>query len=362
VSVEEVPRPLEDAPAITKVVTRIPRGASGFLSRNALLVIWFGLVIVFALLLPGVFLSANNIRSTATINAVSALMALAVLVPLVANHFDLSIGYLLGLVLVLTIGFLTELHMNWGLVCVLMVALGLAVGFINGIIVTKVKISSFITTLGTGVILYGIGLWYTGGSQLVGSIPEGFMDLSGTLWGVPLPVVYVLIAGFALWVFLEYTPAGRQMYVVGSSVRTANLLGIRSDRYVVLAFMTSGLMVSIAGIVLASLLQSGSSSTGPEYLLPAFSAVFLGSTSVRPGRPNLWGTLLAVVVLATVVNGLALQGFAPWIQPVFNGVMLIGAVAASVVLLRRREEGRKVNQMTDRMRTFPFRPASEKEE
>jgi ribose transport system permease protein len=323
--------------------------AAGFLSRNSLFVIWLLLVLLFWRLLPGVFLSVNNIRSTATLYSVSALVALAITVPLVADQFDLSVGYLIGLVNIFTLALLTKHHVGWVIVIMLMLLLGAAVGLINGLIVTQFQISSFITTLGTGSILYAIGLWYSSGAQLTGVIPAGFSSISGYPLGIPLPAIYVVVVATLLFVALEYTPAGRQLYVLGSSPRTASLLGIRTSRYVVMAFVVSGLLVAGAGLVLASLIQSASSNTGPEYLLPAFAAVFLGSTSVRPGRVNVIGTVLAVVVLATVVDGLSLRGLQSWIQPMFNGVMLVGAVAISGYLLRRKEAGNKFRQMNARL-------------
>ena len=274
------------------------------------------------------------------------------IVVVIAFTLWLSSGYLLGLVNLITIGLLTKHHMDWRLVCLLMVVLGAFVGLVNGLIVTVAKISSFIATLGTGSILYAVGLWYSEGALLTGQLPDGFGKISSQFHGIPIPVIYVVGLTLGLFLLLEYTPAGRHFYVLGASERTARLLGIPTDRYVIASFMISGSLVAAAGLTLASLLRSASSNTGPEYLLPAFAAAFLGSTTFRPGRVNALGTLLAVVVLATVVNGLSLKGLDAWIQPTFNGVMLVGAVAVSGYLLRRREGSRRFARMRNRTSTI----------
>ncbi len=317
---------------------------TGLLSRNALVVIWALLVIFFWRLLPDSFLSGDNIRATLTNYSVSALMALAVLVPLVCNQFDLSVGYVLGLVNILAVGLQVKSHVAWEVVILLMLALGALIGLVNGLIVTKAKMSSFITTLGTGIILYAIGLKYTSGEQIIGVLPSGFANLVTSTSGIPKPAIYVVVVVVVLWLALEYLPLGRRMYVVGSSERTAALVGIKTDRYVIFSFVVSGVLAAAAGVLLASLLQSGQSTTGPEYLLPAFAAVFLGSTAIRPGRVNAWGTIVAVLVLATVVTGLSLKGFESWVEPLFNGLMLISAVAVSGYLLRRKEAHAKADR------------------
>ncbi len=120
---------------------------------------------------------------------------------------------------------------------------------------------------------------------------------------MPLPAIYTLIVSLALWLVFEYLPLGRYLYVLGASPRAAELNGISARRYVTLGFVAAGALASFAGIVLQSQLQIGQSSVGQEYLLPAFTAALLGATSVRPGRVNVWGTVLAVSVLAVTVAG-----------------------------------------------------------
>ncbi len=294
---------------------------------------------VFSALKPDTFPTAFNIRSIVNNKSVQALLALAVFVPMTANHFDLSVGFLLGFSQVLVIGLQGD-GLNWPEASGVVLLIGAAVGLANGFLVTFIGIDSFIATLGTGTLIYGLNEWYTGGQQVVATLPDSFTAISGTVAGVPLPALYVLAAGGALFLAFEYLPVGRFLYVLGASPRTAALNGISAQRYVTGAFVVAGVFAAFAGIVLQSQLQVGQSSVGPEYLLPAFTAALLGATSVRPGRVNVLGTLLAVAVLAVTVAGLNQLGAPFFVEPIFDGAMLILAVGLAVTAAKRRTKHR----------------------
>jgi ribose transport system permease protein len=300
-----------------------------------LLVLLLVLVAVFSALRPDTFPTYFNFRSIMNNRAISALLALAVFLPMTANHFDLSVGFLLGIAQVLVIG-LQGQGLNWPEAAAVVLVLGAFVGLCNGMLVTVVGIDSFIATLGTGTLLYGFNEWYTGGQQVVASLPQSFIDLSGTVFGIPLPAIYVLVLSLVLWIVFEFLPAGRHLYVLGANPRAAELNGISAKRYVTLAFVGAGMTAAFAGIVLQSQLQVGQSSVGQEYLLPAFTAALLGATSIRPGRVNVWGTILAVAVLAVTVAGLNQLGAPFFVEPIFDGAMLILAVGLAVTAAKRR--------------------------
>ncbi len=304
-------------------------------STWGLLVLLVALILVFSALKPDTFPTYFNIRSIVNNKSVQALLALAVFVPMTANHFDLSAGFLLGMSQVLVIGLQGD-GLPWPEAAAVVVLLGAVVGLANGLLVTFVGIDSFIATLGVGTLIYGLNEWYTGGQQVIASLPDSFTAISGALFAVPLPALYVLVVGGALFIVFEYLPAGRYLYVLGASPRTAELNGISAKRYVTIAFVAAGALSACAGIVLQSQLQVGQSSVGPEYLLPAFTAALLGATSVRPGRVNVLGTLLAVAVLAVAVAGLNQLGAPFFVEPIFDGAMLILAVGLAVVAARRR--------------------------
>jgi ribose transport system permease protein len=301
-----------------------------------LLVLLVLLIIVFSLLKPDTFLTYFNIRSILSNKSVQALVALSVFIPMVANQFDLSAGFNLGISQVLAIG-LQGQGWPWWAAIVAVLLMGAAVGLVNGVLVTRVRIDSFIATLGTGTLLYGLNAWYTGGQQVLASLPPEFLAISGNIGIVPAPAVYALVVSIVLWIVFEYLPLGRYLYVLGASPRAAELNGIAARKYVTLGFVAAGTLAAFAGIVLQSQLQVGQSSVGQEYLLPAFTAALLGATSIRPGRVNVWGTVLAVAVLAVTVAGLNQLGAPFFVEPLFNGAMLILAVGLAVQVAQRRQ-------------------------
>lgn len=307
-----------------------------------LLVLLVLLLAVFSVMIPSTFLTAFTFQSLLNSRSINALVALAVMLPLCANQFDLSVASTLGIAQVLANGLQTQQHLPWVTAAVLIVIMGAVVGLINGVLVTRFHINSFIATLGSGTLLLGINQWYTGGRQVVGVLPPGFVALSGRLdgTGVPMPVVYVLVLAVVLWVLLEYLPIGRYLYVIGDNPRAAELTGISVNRMIVLAFAAAGLISAFAGVIMQAQLLAGQSTVGQELMLPAFTGALLGATSVRPGRPNVWGTVLAVSVLAVAVAGLSQLGAPFYIESLFNGGMLILAVGLAVAAQRRRERRR----------------------
>jgi ribose transport system permease protein len=167
-------------------------------------------------------------------------------------------------------------------------------------------------------------------------LSEGFIALSHIADGIPVPAVFVAVIALILWLVTEYMPMGRSLYVIGANPRAASLTGIHVGRHVCGAFMTSGLLCSIAGIFLGSILQTGTPSVGAEYLLPAFAGALLGATSIRPGRVNVGGTLLGILVLAFSFSGVQQMGASFYVEYFFNGGILIIAVGLSVYAAARR--------------------------
>ncbi|MHB8619085.1 MAG: ABC transporter permease [Chloroflexota bacterium] len=309
-----------------------------FLANYALVVLLIVLVLGFSAALPTTFLTAFNIRSILSDRSIVILLALAETVVIAAGHFDLSVGYGVGLAHILLIGFQTRAGLAWPLACLAVVAISTLIGLVNGLLVTRAHIDSFIATLGVGTVLFGISSWYTNGAQVLGSLPPGFRNLAlaSAPGGIPLPAIYVFIVSVALWLVFEYLPLGRYLYVLGANPRAAELTGISSRRYTTLAFCGAGLLTGMAGVVLGARLGVGQSSVGPEYLLPAFVGALLGATSVRPGRVNVWGTILAVLVLGVAVAGLEQLGAQFYVEPLFNGGMLVTAVGLAGLAARAR--------------------------
>ena len=296
------------------------------------------LIALFGVISPDTFLRGDTFVAAAQQNAVLLILALAVLVPLAAGEFDLSIGANLGLAQMLVIGLQSRSGLSAGVAIVLVIAIGLGIGLANGLLVTAGKMHSFIATLATGTLLGGIVLWYSGGTVIFEGIPESFTDLGrNALLGVPLPLVYALLVAVALWILLEFLPVGRAMFAAGGNADAARLSGVPVTKLVLASFVLCGGLSALAGVVVAMRSGSASPDIGPAFLLSAYAAAFLGVTSVRVGRVNVWGTVLAMAFLAIGITGIEGLGVPSYGQPLFYGAALIVAVLVSGALARRRK-------------------------
>jgi ribose transport system permease protein len=301
------------------------------------------LIVFFSLLLPDSFPTAINVQSILSDKAIIALLSLAAMVPMMAGRVDLTIGFGIVMWHILAISLQVQHHVPWPLACVVVILCGGIAGLINGVLVEVAQIDSFIATLGTGTILYALALWHTDGRQVTGVLPEGFVDINRmSMLGVPMPALYTLLLAVALWIIAERLPLGRHMYAIGANEKAAALNGIPVRVYIIGVFVASGLLVGFTGCVLASKLQIGQANVGLDYLLPALVGTFLGSTTIRPGRVNVWGTIVGVLILAVGISGIQQLGGAFFVEPLFNGVTLIvGIVLAGVAQRRRSTTTRK---------------------
>ncbi|MGW2597399.1 ABC transporter permease [Streptomyces klenkii] len=309
-------------------------GAYGLLALTVLL------FAAFSLTLPDTFPTLDNISAVLSNQSIPAMLALGATIPIATGKFDLSIGYGLGLAHVVMMRLLVAGHWPWPAACLVVVLGGAAVGAVNGAVVEFARIDSFIATLGTGSIMYAFTGWITGGARIVpgpGGLPAGFTALYDSRFlGLPVSAFYVLALTAVLWLLLERLPLGRYLYVIGSNTRAADLVGIPTRRYVTGAFTASGLVVGLAGVLLAAQQQTGNPSVGMDYLLPAFVGALLGSTAIRPGRANAPGTLVAVTVLAIGLAGIGQLGARFWVTPMFNGATLLIAVGLAGYAARRQ--------------------------
>jgi len=313
-------------------------------SQYGLLVIGLIFIVTFSLLLPSTFPTSTTIRSILDAQAVIALLALAETIVVIVGEFDLSVGYSVGMCSILTIGFIVRTGLPWIVSVLLVSCVGLGVGLINGLLVHVAKIDSFIATLGVGTVAYAVSNWYTSDQQVTGQLPVGFEDIYAAKFiGIPLSGVYVILLLAVMWIVLEFTPAGRYLYALGGNRRAAELSRIPSRRYIIGAFMASGMIVALAGILLASRLQIGDVNNGPDYLLPTFVGAMLGSTTIKPGRANPAGTLVAVFVLGIGIAGFQqLGGSTQFIVPLFNGVTLVAGVGLAGFAARRISRVRRL--------------------
>lgn len=294
----------------------------------------------FSYLLPETYPTASNLQAILTNQSIPALLALGAMIPIVTAKFDLSMGYALGLTHVVVMWMLINTHVSWVWICLISVIGCSVVGLINGLLVEFAQIDSFIATLGTGSVLYALSGWITHGGRLVPpleGLPKGFTNLmNGHFLGLPIGAFYIIGLVVILVIVLEFLPAGRGLYVIGSNPRAAELIGIPKQKYVIFAFMASSAITGFAGCLLAAQQQVGNPSIGSEYLLPAFVGALLGSTTIRLGRANALGTLVAVAILAIGVAGIQQLGADFWATPLFNGLTLLAAVGLAGYSARRR--------------------------
>ena len=295
------------------------------------------LVILFSILLPDTFPTLLNLRALLADKSIIALLSLAAMIPMVAGRIDLTVGYGIVLWHILAISLQTMLGLHWIVAVVIVLLLGALIGFCNGLLVEVAQIDSFIATLGTGTVLYALALWHTGGRQMVGVLPDGFYALSITfIFGIPIFAFYVLAITILMWIVFSYLPIGRYMYAIGANQRSAELNGIPTRKYIIGAFIASSVLTALTGVLLAAKLRIGQASVGLEYLLPALVGAFLGSTTIKPGRVNVWGTIIGVTILAVGISGIQQFGGSFWVEPLFNGTTLLVAIGIAGYAQRKK--------------------------
>jgi ribose transport system permease protein len=332
---------LEPTPAELKGLSRGKR-LMRFLPVYGLVILTAFLIVLFSVLLPNTFPTMLNLRAIVSDKAIIALLSLGAMIPMAAGRIDLTVGYGIVLWHILAISLQTLFGLPWPLAVLIVLVLGAFTGFLNGMLVEVAKIDSFIATLGTGTVLYALALWHTGGRQMVGVLPDGFYKLSTTfIFGLPITGYYLIAITLVMWIVLEYTPVGRYLYAIGANQRAAQLNGIPTRKYVIAAFIASGSMTALAGVLLASKLRIGQASVGLEFLLPALVGAFLGSTTIKPGRVNVWGTIVGVAILAVGISGIQQFGGSFWVEPMFNGVTLLIAIGIAGYAQRRKGAAKK---------------------
>jgi len=308
------------------------------LEAYALLAVTVALGAFFALWPPtaDTFLTPANLRSIASGNAVVAVVALAALVPLVAEEFDLSVGASAGLAAVLSAEALAG---GRSIILALVVALGVGtlVGVINALLITRLNVNAVVTTLGMSIIIAGLINWITGGTTDSGNLPEWFLTFgAGSILGIPNIVLVLAVIALAVYYLIDHTPYGRYLYAYGSNRQAARLVGIRVKLVVGMTFVLAGLIAGSAGFLQVMRAGGADPRVGDSLLLPAITAAFLSAAAIRPGRYNVGGTLVAVLFLAVLNSGLNLAGVPPFVNLLVNGVALISGVALAVALGRRR--------------------------
>jgi ribose transport system ATP-binding protein len=322
--------------AATKPVRarRLPLDLAG---RLALPLAWVAIIIIFGAIEPSVFLTASNFQTIFSSQAVLAVIALGLIVPMTAGDYDLSIASVTGMSAMI-IAVLNVLH-GWPVALAILVAFAasLMVGVVNGFVTVIFGIESLIVTLGMGTFVAGLTLWISN-SDTVSGISQNLVNPI-VVWrflGIPVEFYYALGVALILGYMMEFFPVGRRLLMVGRGREVARLSGMHVNRIRFLAFVCSGGIGAAGGVLLAGTSGAADPSSAAGLLLPAFAAVFLGATAIFPGRFNVPGTLIAVYFLATGITGLQLLGAQTYVQNLFYGAALVGAVVFSQLTRRRR--------------------------
>ena len=333
----ETSAPSEARPAQV-ASTLIRRGQLATLGyKYGLIGVWAVMIMIYSALLPDTFPTTAIFSTLFGSQAVLVILSLALLIPITAGEFDLSIAGTLGLGLILT-QYLTA-EQGWVLGAAILVALlaGVLVGLVNAFFIIVIGVQSIIVTLGIGTLLLGVAFGITP-ATVVGTSDVLDVVVRDRLFDIPRAFYYGLALTIIIWYVYARTPLGRYLYFVGAGRDVARLSGIRVELIRTGALVASGVLAATAGIVLAGVLSSSAPGVAPSFLLPAFAAVFLGATCVTPGRFNPWGTFIAVYFLITGITGLELLGLIGWVEQVFYGAALVVAVALSELAGKRRVE------------------------
>jgi ribose transport system permease protein len=310
------------------------------LERFGLVIVWIAFIALFGAMRPDTFLTWSNFSTIFGSEAVLVIVTLGLIIPLTAGDFDLSIAQVLTLVSMSTA--LLDARLGYPLFVVIPIALmiGAMIGLINGAITLYFRVNSLIVTLGVGTFLHGITLWI-GNSQTISGVSPMLMEwvIIQRIWGIPIAFYYAIALAFAIWYMLSYTAFGQHLLFTGRGREVGRLTGVAVGRVRLTAFVLSGVMGAIAGVLYTGTTGSANPSSGTFLLLPAFAAAFLGATCIKPGRFNPWGSVIAVYFLVTGINGLSVLGFRTFVQDLFYGGALVLAVMVSQMVSGRKERG-----------------------
>ncbi|PQD94312.1 ribose ABC transporter permease [Pradoshia eiseniae] len=284
------------------------------------------LIVVLTLLNPN-FLTVSNLLNVLRQVSISGLIAFGMTFVILTGGIDLSVGSTLaltGAVAASLIASGTDPIIAMGVALVL----GLILGAINGIIITKGRVAPFIATLATMTVYRGLTLVYTEGKPVSGLGDSVAFQMfgKGYFLGIPVPVITTILAFIVLYLILHKTNFGRRVYAVGGNEEASKLSGINTDRVKIWVYAITGLLASVSALILTSRLNSAQPTAGESYELDAIAAVVLGGTSLTGGRGWIFGTLVGVLIIGVLNNGMNLIGVSSFFQQVVKGVVILLAV------------------------------------
>lgn len=274
------------------------------------------------------FLSTANLINIARQVSINAIIAVGMTCVILSGGIDLSVGAVMALTGTLTAGLMVA-----GIPAEFSIFIGLAAGVLfgtaNGFFVAYAKMPPIIVTLATMGIARGLALIYTGGYP-VGGLPDWFEFFGrGSVFGIQMPILIVMMIFVLAYIVLDHTPIGRYIYAIGGNEEATRLSGVRVPRYKLVVYAISGLTAAIAGLVLTSRLMSGQPNAGVSFELDAIAAVVMGGTSINGGRGSIIGTLVGALMLGVLNNGLNMMGVSPYLQNIIKGLIILLAIYIS---------------------------------
>lgn len=312
-----------------------PLVGPGFIQRYALLGILLLLLGTFIAVIPA-FRSWGLITSMINSQSIILLLALIATVVLRTGGFDLSISQTMVGSAALTI-VLVQAEVPLALAIAASIALGVLVGVVNGLLVVRVGVDSFVVTLGSFSALAGFCYFVTN-SSIIAGVPDALVNaVRSDLLGIPLVTWYAWLLAAALWFVYQRTPLGRYMLFIGGNADAARLAGIRVQGIRFGAYVASGVLASVAGLIFLGYFGAVDPGVGSQYMLQPLAAAFLGTTAIVIGRFNALGTVVALYLLIVGITGLQVLGAQTWVTNLFYGLALMIAVTASKLAGRKRK-------------------------
>jgi ribose transport system permease protein len=304
----------------------------GFLAVGLVPVLLVVLVVVFAIMEPR-FLSSINVLNMGRQATYLIVATLGQMVYLLTRNYDLSNGACVALTSVVTATVMTSgtFAGNEGAAivfgCLAGIGVGLAVGLVNGIVIAKFKISSFMVTLGMSSILVGIALLLSSGIPISG-LPDSFVKNLGTgkVLGIPVPLYITAIIALLVYVLLNWTRLGRHAYAIGGNEKAAHVSGVPVTRHTIMLLMIASALAAVAGIMLTARLSSGEANIGADLPLLSIAAAALGGVSLFGGEGRLSGALIGAVFIVVLNNGMDLIQIESYVQLIVLGVLLVLAL------------------------------------
>lgn len=311
------------------------RKVFGWLAKYGTLVGMAIMILAFTAAAPNYFFTLSNFINIVNQASLTAIIAGGLTVAVIVGELDLSIGFNASFAGVLVTGLMVNSHLPPLLAILVVVLVGAVIGVFNGFIVSKLRVNSVIATLGSGSVILGLNYAYSTGAPIAAGVPTSFTNIAlGSVLGIPNDIIIMAVVLFLLWLLVNRTETGQRIRAVGGNIEAARLSGIRVDRIKILAFIVAGAAAALTGILLASLIGSGTTTAADSYLLNSFAAVFLGSATLRDGEFHVPGTLIGVLIIGIGFNGLAIFGAPTFYQYVLQGAILIVAVGMSTVARR----------------------------